>query len=284
MTVAPRPLILEAARRLREAGVPDPAWDASVLLSHLTGRPPLELRLDTDTELPPETAEAFRALLVRRCERVPLQWLTGEQEFLGHRFRVTPDVLIPRPETALLARRAIDRVRQQAGASLLDLCCGSGCIAVSVALACPSCRVYAADLSDAALRTARENAASLGAAVRFSQGDLFGAVGDARFDCIVSNPPYIPTADCAELQEEVRREPLLALDGGPDGLRFYRAIAAEAGAHLNPGGTLLLEIGAGQAEDVPDLLRSRGFTGIAVFPDLSGIPRIVEARRTEDLT
>lgn len=266
---------------MRAAGVPDPTEDAALLLSHLTGQMPLRLRLDTDTELPPETVEAFRVLCGKRCLRIPLQWLTGEQAFLGHVFHVTPDVLIPRPETALLAERAIAAAGSRPSGALLDLCCGSGCIAVSCALALPDWRIAASDLSEDAIRVAQGNAARLGARVTFLTGDLFAPVSDEAFDVIVSNPPYIPAADCALLQEEVRMEPVLALNGGEDGLDFYRAIAHGAVGHLKPGGVLLLEIGIGQHASVPDLLARSGLTGICVTPDLNGIPRIVEARRAE---
>ncbi len=282
MSPVPRLLILDEARRMRKAGVPDPAEDAALLLSALIGREPLTLRLDTDTELPPETVEAFRALCAKRRERIPLQWLTGCQLFLGRTFRVGPDVLIPRPETALLAERAIHRAGEMHPGSLLDLCCGSGCIAVSCAISLPAWRIDASDLSEAALRTANENANMLGAHIRFFRGDLFSPLDGMRYDIIVSNPPYIPSDDCLSLQEEVKMEPIMALDGGTDGLDFYRVIAAESARFLNPGGILLLEIGIGQDESVPALLKQNGFIGVYVLPDFNGIPRIVEACLPED--
>ena len=242
----------------------------------------MTLRLDTDTELPPETVEAFRTLCAKRRERIPLQWLTGCQLFLGRTFRVGPDVLIPRPETALLAERAIHRAGEMHPGSLLDLCCGSGCIAVSCAISLPAWRIDASDLSEAALRTAKENADMLGAHIRFFRGDLFSPLDGMRYDIIVSNPPYIPSDDCLSLQEEVKMEPIMALDGGTDGLDFYRVITAESTRFLNPGGILLLEIGIGQDESVPALLKQNGFIGVTVLPDFNGIPRIVEACLPED--
>lgn len=276
MSVTPRALILRAAQRLRSAGIPDATNDAALLLAHLTQREALPLRLDTDTNLSDALVQQYDGLILQRANRVPLQWLTGHQSFCGLDFRVTPDVLIPRPETALLAERSIALGRSQPDFSLLDLCCGSGCIAVTCALALPGARVTACDDSRPALEVAEDNARRLGASVSFRQGDLLNAVPDQRFHLIASNPPYIPSGDCPELQPEVRREPLLALDGGADGLDFYRRIAREAPAHLYKGGALLLEVGMGQAEAVTRLLRAGGFEDISVTDDLAGIPRMVE--------
>ena len=277
--MTPRELIRRAAASLARAGVPDPMIDASLLLAHVTGRPALELRLDMDTDLSAEALTAFDALCARRMRRVPLQYLTHEQDFLGRTFYVDERVLIPRPETGLLAERAIDALRSVPDdqAAALDLCCGSGCLCVSLALACPQAMVHGADLSPDALAVSRRNADALGAQVVFHQGDLFDAVAGLRFDVIVSNPPYIPRADCEELQAEVLLEPHMALDGGADGLDFYRRIALHAHEHLNPGGTVLLEVGYDQGETVRDMMASAGFVFTAVHPDLAGIPRMVEA-------
>lgn len=276
MSNTPRALILAAAKQLAETGVPDPTVDASLLLSHLTGKSPLSLRLDTDTHLSKEMEIAYQTLIEKRAERIPLQWLTGTQSFCGHEFLVTPDVLIPRPETALLAERAIELSANKPDFFILDLCCGSGCIAITCALELPGVNVTATDLSDAALAVARKNAEKHGVQVRFVQGDLFEAVNGERYNVIVSNPPYIPTEVCSELQEEVRQEPLMALDGGLDGLDFYRRIAKEAGDHLKPGGVLLLEIGIDESAEVTELLKLNGFTDIKITDDMAGIPRMVE--------
>ena len=276
----PRALILSAARALREAGVPDPQHDAACLLAHLTGADPLALRLDMDTEVSGEIAEAFEGLCRQRAERIPLQHLTGTQLFCGRLFRTDARALIPRPETEELVRRAAEELRGcPDGTAVLDLCCGSGCIGVTVALDCPGVRVTCADLSADALSLAQENAARLGAEVCFVQGDLLAPCGDKAYRMILSNPPYIPTAVCAELQPEVRRDPPMALDGGPDGLDFYRRIAREAPAHLLSGGTLLMEIGADEGEAVAALLREAGFAEVQVFPDLAGRPRMVRGVR-----
>ena len=274
-----RQLLKRAAEELRQAGIEDAEVDASVLLSHVTGRPPLSLRLGIDFE-PDEADQArFRALLTRRLNREPLQYILGTQPFCGRAFMVDERVLIPRPETELLAEKAVAALRTAGpGARALDLCCGSGCLAVTLALEVPSARVEACDLSADALEVTAENARRLGASLRLLQGDLWQAVGDTRYDVIVSNPPYIPSEDCAHLQPEVLREPTLALDGGSDGLALYRRIAEGAVRHLLPGGALLMELGIGEDKAVRALLEAQGLTEIAVWPDLNGIARMIGAR------
>lgn len=279
-----RQLIKQSAVRLREAGIPDPEVDASLLLSHLTGKPALSLRLDMDTQLSEDTLAAFDSLLQRRLTREPLQYMLGTQPFCGRMFYVDSRVLIPRPETELLAERAVAALndaaqRHSSHPAALDLCCGSGCLAVTMKLACPDADVHAADLSGDALDVTQLNAAALQADVTLHQGDLFDAIGEGRFDVIVSNPPYIPREECRTLQPEVLMEPMMALDGGDDGLDFYSRIAQGAPAHLIPGGVILLEVGAGQAEDVAQLLTDAGLTNTAIHNDFNDIGRMVEAHR-----
>jgi len=277
--MSPRELLRALTAELSAAGVPDPEVDASLLLSHVTGQPPLNLRLDSWSQVAPEDEAAVRALCERRKERTPLQYLTGVQSFLGRDFHVDERVLIPRPETELLAERAIAALRCHATPVALDLCCGSGCLAVSMALEAPQAQVHAADLSAGALIVTRLNAERLQARVSLHQGDLFAALPEGlRFDVIVSNPPYIPAQDCLTLQEEVRREPMMALDGGADGLDFYRRIAQGAPALLNPDGVLLLEVGFDQAEAVAALCRASGFASVQAHEDYQHIQRMVEAR------
>ena len=280
--MSPRELLRLLAAEMTAAGVPDADVDASLLLSHVTGQNPLNLRLDSWSQVSPADEAAFRALCEKRKTRTPLQYLTGVQSFLGRDFHVDERVLIPRPETELLAERAIALLREEEHPpKALDLCCGSGCLAVSLALGDPRAEVHAADLSEGALAVTALNAERLGAKVILHQGDLFDALpnsGASRVNLIVSNPPYIPAADCLELQEEVRREPMMALDGGADGYDFYRRIAASAPLFLEPGGTLLMEVGMGQAETVMALCKDAGLTPIAIHEDYQHIPRIVEAR------
>lgn len=277
--MTPRELLKALTLELQSAGVPDPEVDASLLLSHVTGHPALNLRLDSWSQLSPADEAAVRALCERRKARIPLQYLTGEQPFLGRPFHVDERVLIPRPETELLAERAIAALQRSPSPIALDLCCGSGCLAVSMALAVPGADIHAADLSADALSVTELNAGRLSARVTLHQGDLFAALPDGlRFGVIVSNPPYIPAADCLTLQEEVRREPLMALDGGADGYDFYRRIVREAPARLLPGGTLLMEVGFNQAGGVMTLCRASGFSAVTAHEDYQHIRRMVEAR------
>lgn len=273
----PRALLKATASAFRDAGIPDPEVDAALLLSHVTGQPPLSLRLDMTTALPDDVLTRFDALVSRRLTRQPLQYLLHTQPFLGRDFYVDERVLIPRPETELLAERAIAALRENPHPIALDLCCGSGALAVSMALEVPSAQVHAADLSPDALAVTAKNAELLGASVTLHQGDLFAAVPEIAFDVIVINPPYIPSADCLTLQEEVRREPMMALDGGTDGLDFYRRIASDAPKFLRPGGVLLLEVGFDQAEAVMALLAD--FADVQAHEDYQHIPRMIEARK-----
>lgn len=277
--MTPRELIRLMAADMAAAGVLDAEIDASLLLSHITHQNPMNLRLDSWSQVSLADETALRALCESRKTRTPLQYLTGVQSFLGRDFYVDERVLIPRPETELLAERAIEALRKSLTPAALDMCCGSGCLAVSLALGVPNSQVHAADLSEGALAVTRRNAEQLHARVTLHQGDLFGSIpAGLRFDVIVSNPPYIPAADCLELQEEVRREPMMALDGGADGYDFYRRIAKAAPAFLKEGGTLLMEVGAGQAETVMALCRDAGLRDVQAHEDYQHIERMVEAR------
>lgn len=266
-----------AAAQLRTAGVPDPAWDSGQLMSRVTGLAPLMARL-SERDLTAEEAAAFDALVQRRLQREPLQYILGTQDFCGRSFAVDGRVLIPRPETELLAERAVRALQDFGpGAHALDLCCGSGCLGITLALEAPSAQVDMADLSEDALAVTRKNAERLGAQVSLLRGDLWDAVDARQYQLIVGNPPYIPDADCLALQAEVMREPPMALKGGMDGLDFYRRIAAGLRKHLLPGGVLLLEVGFDQAECVAELLRAAGCE-TACHEDYQHILRMVEAR------
>ncbi|MBQ7455587.1 MAG: peptide chain release factor N(5)-glutamine methyltransferase [Clostridia bacterium] len=271
-----RDALRAAAARLDAAGVPDAANDAALLLAHLLGEQPLSLRADGARPLPEDTAAAYDALVDRRAAREPLQYITGEAPFMGLMLEAAENVLIPRFDTETLCGQALSRL--QGSMRALDLCTGSGAIAVALAHARPDAEVLAGDISPAALALARLNAASCGARVDFRLGDLFAPFSGERFDMIVSNPPYIPTGELPALQPEVRREPTLALDGGADGLAFYRRIAAEAPEHLAAGGWLGLEIGSDQAEAVCALL-APAFEEISVYQDLNGLDRAVFGRK-----
>ena len=274
--MTPRDAYRLTLQALKQAGIPDPAPDAGWLLGHVLNRPALEARLDMDSTLSPGQEALLRDLTQKRQARIPLQYLLRTQSFLGRSFSVDERALIPRPETELLAELAVSALGSSGRA--LDLCCGTGCLAVTMALERPGCDIWAADLSPAALSLARENAARLGARVTFRQGDLFAPLQGETFDLIVSNPPYIPSAECPALQEEVLYEPVMALDGGTDGLDFYRRIAREAPLHLNGGGRIMLELGDGEAEAVSALLADAGFEELVVHPDLQGLPRMLSGK------
>ena len=217
---------------------------------------------------------AFETLLNRRMAGEPIAYLTGTREFYGRPFRVSPDVLIPRPDTELLVELALARMPAGQAMDVLDLGTGSGCIAITLALERPLTRLTAVDRSAAALAVARQNAEDLGARVAFLASDWFAALAGQNFDLIVSNPPYIAAADPHLSRGDVRFEPLSALAAGLDGLDDLRRLIAEASAHLKPGGTLLLEHGYDQADAVQDLLRARGIRQPQSWSDLSGILRV----------
>ncbi len=274
-----REAIVRAAEMLEAASVPDPRIDAELMLSHVTGLDRMALRLGMANELTKEQEQRMASLLLSRAKRQPLQYLTGEQYFYGLRFEVNESVLIPRPETEELCQWGISFLQRMEKPQALDLCTGSGAIAVTLQQQCPTAQVTASDLSEKALATARRNAAQNGVQVRFLQGDLWEAVEGMAFDLILSNPPYIPSADCELLQAEVMHEPRMALDGGQDGLDFYRRIARGAADHLRPGGMIAVELGIGEAQAVAKLFEEAGLTDVEIRKDIDGIQRMVGARK-----
>lgn len=274
--------LTQAREQLAQAGVPDPDIDAELMLSHVLDQSRLMLRLNGQTELTTEQEQRFSMLLLSRASRKPLQYLLGEQYFYGLRFQVDERVLIPRQETEELCECGIAHLRSlnRNNLSVLDLCTGSGAIAVTIKHECPSASITASDLSTDALSLASLNARANGAEITFVQGDLWFPLEGMQFDLILSNPPYIPTQDCAELQQEVLQEPVMALDGGADGLNFYRRIAQEAPAHLTQDGFIAVEVGIHQAKDVAALFAQAGLSDVSIQTDLCGVERIVSARRS----
>ncbi len=260
------------------AGVASPRLDAELLLAHALSCDRVRLYLDFDKPLGAAELAAFRELVRRRVEGEPVAYLTGAKEFHGRRFRVDARVLVPRPETELLLEAALPALPE--GGAALDLCTGSGALALTLALERPGARVTATDLSAEALEVAAANAAALGAKVELLRGDLLGALPSPppRFDVIVANPPYVPSGEWEGLPREVRREPRLALDGGPDGLRLLSRIAAEAPRFLRPGGLLVAEMHESHLEALPRLCREAGFASAEARRDLAGLPRLVVAR------
>ena len=263
------------------AAVPDPRIDAEWLLCDTLRMRRLMLRLYPAQELTAAQEARYRDLLRRRAARQPLQYILGMQEFYGYDMLVDDRVLIPRPETEILCERALMSMKNVTSPRIADLCTGSGAIAITLKLGRPDAEVCATELSPDALEVARENARRNGAEIAFYPGDLLAPLRGRTFDCIVSNPPYIKTGALNTLQPEVTREPRMALDGGQDGLVFYRRLAAEAADYLAPGGRILLEFGDGQAEDVQAVfVAAQRFTDLRIHRDLHGLPRVLEAALT----
>ena len=267
--------VLRASERyLADRGVEHPRLNAEHLLAHALGLKRMELYLQFDRALTETERVPLRDTVKRRGAREPLQHILGTAEFHGRTFGCDQRALIPRPETEQLVEIALEIAKEHAGARILDIGTGSGVIALTVALELPHTEVHATDLSPVALALATDNAArhKLADRVHLTRADLLPA-GDTAFDLIVANLPYIPTAEIATLSAEVRHDPASALDGGADGLELIRRLIEVAPAHLSPGGALLLEIGAGQADAVNTLLTARKFRDISVRPDYENVPR-----------
>lgn len=279
-------VIQRGAEFLQRHGVDSPRLQSELLLAHVLKLPRLQLYLNHDRPVAEPELGAVRSLVQRRAKREPLQHIVGSTSFCGLEIAVSPAALIPRPETETLAELALAALKRAGAAepAALDFGTGTGCVAIALAAPCPAARVHALDVSEAALTLARANAERHGLAgrVRFHHGDGFRALpAELRVDLLVSNPPYIPTADLATLQPEVRDfDPRGALDGGMDGLDFYRLLAGESPAWLKSGGGLFAEFGDGQAEAVARLFTDAGWTRVATHRDLDGRPRVVEAWRT----
>ena len=275
--MTPRELIRQTADRFHAAGIPDPENDAALLLAFLTGRPSLALRLDTDPISEPAVLSDYLSLAEQRLKRIPLQYLVGETSFCGRLFKVDQRVLIPRPETALLCEWALDLLKGIPAPRVLDLCCGSGCIGLTLKAERTDASVTLSDISADALNVSAVNAVRLSLDVSILQSDLLEGFSGAAFDLIVSNPPYIPSAECDHLQPEVMLEPRMALDGGPDGCDLYRRIIAAAGSVLVPGGKLLMECGIHEAGLLAELLLARGYRDVEIRADFAGIDRMILA-------
>ena len=276
--VSQRDWLKAATARLTEAGCEDAAFDARCLLEDLGGLPRGQRAGDTPLTAPQET-RLHKALEQRAAGR-PLQYILGEWEFLTLTFKVGEGVLIPRPDTELLCEAAAQRLQGKQAPRVLDLCAGTGCVGLGLASLVPGARVTEVELSDAALGYLKQNVA------RYPQYDVTVRQADVladyrrfegSYDAILSNPPYIPTADLAGLQREVQHEPKIALDGTEDGLAFYRTIAEHWCEKLAPGGFCAVEVGVDQAADVAALFAAQGLENTEVLTDLGGVPRVVIA-------
>lgn len=276
-------LLRWAAEDLTKRGTDSPRLEAELLLGRTLGLDRVQLIVQSQRPLEAEELAAFKQLFVRRRAREPMAYILGGREFYGFEVQVDRRVLVPRPDTEVLVDVALERTgeRDMYGRAL-DLCTGSGCVALALGLRRRTWKVTGTDLSEDALAVARSNAIRLGVArnVHFVPGDLFQSVrADQRFELIVSNPPYIPSGEIAGLMPEVRDfEPRLALDGGTDGARVLRRLVAEAPAHLSPGGVLACELGAGQSDRAVELFEAAGFTDVRRSKDLGGHERVVSGQ------
>ncbi|MDR2182317.1 MAG: peptide chain release factor N(5)-glutamine methyltransferase [Treponema sp.] len=275
----------EGSALLANGGVETPALDSSLLLACAAGLTREQLYAHTDRPLAGDEGAAFDGLLRRRLAGESVAVLVGRKEFYGLDFIVTADVLVPRPDTETLVEAALETVSAAAGGKrALDLCTGSGAVAIALKHARPDLDVSASDISPAAVRVARENARRLvGGGVMFYEGDLFDALPrpsassprEGTFALITANPPYLPSAELAGLSREVRREPVLALDGGADGLDLIRRLTREAPAYLESGGALLVEADGPQMAAIRGLMAGHGLAEISVRADLGGRPRVM---------
>ena len=271
----------EATDALQAGGVPEARREAGSLLSFVIDRDRTFLISHAEDLLDDTSLERFRGVVSRRAEGEPLQYITGTQDFYGREFRVTPDVLIPRPETELLVEAALEVLDGVSAPLICDVGTGSGCIAATLLCERSDARAVAVDVSEAALAVAAENARRLGVVERisFEVSDCFAAI-DCEFDLVVSNPPYVSANAVSGLQREVKdHEPLIALSPGADGLTVIRRLLQDGPAFLRPNGYLVMEIGFDQGERVQDLINSETWRLVEIRPDLQSIPRIVVVRR-----
>lgn len=251
--------------------------DAWYLFEHATGIARHEYLMDSEVNVPDEKCEVFRGYISRRSKHIPLQHIVGTQWFMGLEFEVNEHVLIPRQDTEVLVEETLKVLK--GGEKVLDMCTGSGCIIISLLKNAKLSEAVGVDVSVDALGVAKANAVRHAADVKFVKSDLFTELGRTKYDVIVSNPPYIETEEINHLMPEVREhEPMLALDGGADGLVFYRKIINESGKFLNSDGYLLFEVGHNQADEVCRLMEEAGFKDVMSIKDLCGIKRVCKGR------
>ena len=266
---------------LEDGGIENPRLDAEILLAHVLKWRRLDLYVDAEKFLPLENILHFNELINLRLKKIPVAYLTGAKEFMGLTFAVNEKVLIPRPETEILTEFVGEFLRSRGGGNFLDLGAGSGAIFISILKFVKNSRATAVDISEDALKVAKFNAEKFHVDDRaeFFCGNLFAPLEGKIFDAIISNPPYIPTGELDSLQAEVKREPRLALDGGEDGLNFYRRIISDAKKFLVDGGLLAVEVGLNQSAAVKNLFEREKFFDTEILKDLAGIERIVAGRK-----
>jgi release factor glutamine methyltransferase len=277
--------VLEAIQKSTEffikKGVESPRLQTELLLAHLLKMPRMKLYLNFDRVLTTVETEALRELIKRRSQREPLQHIVGSTLFCGYEIAVNRNVLVPRPETEMLAELGWQFLTAFGAPTALDFCTGSGCIAIALAAKCPNAKIVATDISADALLLAKENAGrnKVAERIEFLQGDGFAALPTIpQFDLVISNPPYVPSAEILTLQPEVRDfDPRIALDGGVDGLEFYRLLASQAATFLKPDGKIMVEFGDGQAEAIQKIFEIEKWIVEAVKEDYSHRARILIA-------
>lgn len=277
-----RQMCHNGAAILADAGITDAEYDSFALLEYITGMDRTAYILNGSKSVPGDIAERYDAVIDRRSSHIPLQHITGQAWFYGRGFNVNSDVLVPRQDTEVLVSEALKVIN--AKDSVLDMCTGSGCIIITLALEKKLGRALGADISEAALKVASGNREKLGADdVTFVKSNIFSDINvndEELFDVIVSNPPYIATGEIETLTEEVRiHDPYIALDGLEDGLHFYREITQQSLNYIKSGGWLLYEIGCTQAHDVSDIMSEYGYSNIKVIKDLAGLDRVVMGQR-----
>ncbi len=273
--------VLKAATIQLEAnGIDTPRLDAEILLAHVLKWRRLTLYVDAEKNLPLESILRFNDLINQRLKKIPVAYLTGTKDFMGLSFAVNQNVLIPRPDTEILTELVGEYLRSIGGGTFADLGTGSGAICISILKFVKSARAVAVDISSEALQVAKFNAIKFHVddRIKFFCGDLFAPL-TGNFNAIVSNPPYIPTTALETLQSEVKKEPRIALDGGEDGLNFYRRIVSEAPKFLVDGGLLAVEVGINQAAAVKTLFAENNFVDVEIVKDLAGIERVVAGRK-----
>jgi len=279
-----RRILTWTTQHFSDRGCDTPRLDAEILLAHVLSCPRIQLYVQYDRPLSDEERARLRELVKRRAAKEPVAYLVGKREFFGLEFRVTPDVLIPRPDTETLVMALLDHLRDSTAAEIVELGVGSGAISVAAAVQQSGLSIHAVDISPAALKIARENAErhEVASRITFYEGDLLAPLShDLRVDAVISNPPYVQTAELDRLDLDVKdHEPRLALDGGADGLEFARRIASDASDFLKPGGLLLMELGPDNIGNAQEYLTTLNkYQQIQILKDTAGHERVLSARR-----
>lgn len=270
-------ILKKTEQTLAAAGIEDPEFEAGVLLEDIGGQSPAAIQLAPEAEMPAEKAAAVAEAAQCRSGGYPLQYIIGSWDFYGRRFACGEGVLIPRAETELLCECVIKYFAKRPAPRIVDLCSGTGCIAITLAKEIPGAKVTAVELYDGAMKYLERNSVAFGGCISAVQGDALAPFGE--FDCVVSNPPYVAAAEMPTLQREVLAEPETSLLGGEDGLDFYRAIAKNWYDHIASGGFIAFEIGETQGRAVEAILKENGYYGVSVWEDYAGLDRIVTAMK-----